>query len=59
VLSRPCSTIEDIFLDYFADQDLATDPTAFDGRSDYGPFIDVSATWSTPGSHNVKRRRRT
>jgi Zn-dependent M28 family amino/carboxypeptidase len=35
------ATIEDIFLDYFADQDLATEPTAFDGRSDYGPFIDV------------------
>jgi Zn-dependent M28 family amino/carboxypeptidase len=31
--------IEDLFLDYFADQGLATLPTAFDGRSDYGPFI--------------------
>ena len=38
--ARPGSAaIEDIFLDYFADRDLATDPTAFDGRSDYGPFI--------------------
>ena len=27
--------------DYFASQDLATEPTAFDGRSDYGPFIAV------------------
>ena len=26
---------------YFAGQGLATDPTAFDGRSDYGPFIDA------------------
>jgi Zn-dependent M28 family amino/carboxypeptidase len=34
-------TIEDVFLDYFASQGLATDPTAFDGRSDYGPFIAV------------------
>lgn len=33
--------VEDVFLDYFASQGLATEPTAFDGRSDYGPFIDV------------------
>jgi Zn-dependent M28 family amino/carboxypeptidase len=31
--------IEEMFLDYFASQGLATEPTAFDGRSDYGPFI--------------------
>jgi Zn-dependent M28 family amino/carboxypeptidase len=31
--------IEGLFTKYFADQGLATDPTAFDGRSDYGPFI--------------------
>ncbi len=31
--------IEQVFLDYFASQGLATEPTAFDGRSDYGPFI--------------------
>lgn len=31
--------IEQIFLDYFQSQGLATEPTAFDGRSDYGPFI--------------------
>jgi Zn-dependent M28 family amino/carboxypeptidase len=33
--------VEDVFLDYFAAQGLPTEPTAFDGRSDYGPFIDV------------------
>jgi Zn-dependent M28 family amino/carboxypeptidase len=33
--------IEDIFNQYFASQGLATEPTAFDGRSDYGPFIAV------------------
>jgi Zn-dependent M28 family amino/carboxypeptidase len=33
--------IESVFLDYFAEQGLATEPTAFDGRSDYGPFIAV------------------
>ncbi|MCP5110686.1 MAG: M20/M25/M40 family metallo-hydrolase [bacterium] len=35
------ANIEQVFLDYFADQGLATEPTAFDGRSDYGPFIAV------------------
>jgi Zn-dependent M28 family amino/carboxypeptidase len=33
--------IEEIFGNYFSGQSLATDPTAFDGRSDYGPFIAV------------------
>ena len=32
--------IERFFLNYFENQGLATDPTPFDGRSDYGPFID-------------------
>jgi Zn-dependent M28 family amino/carboxypeptidase len=31
--------IEQVFLDYFESVGLPTDPTAFDGRSDYGPFI--------------------
>lgn len=33
--------IEKIFLDYFAGQNLPTQPSAFNGRSDYGPFIAV------------------
>jgi Zn-dependent M28 family amino/carboxypeptidase len=33
--------IEDIFVGHFRRQGLETDPTAFDGRSDYGPFIAV------------------
>ena len=33
--------IEKIFTDYFATQDLPTAATAFDGRSDYGPFIEA------------------
>ena len=33
--------IEHTFQAYFASQGLAIDPTAFDGRSDYKPFIDV------------------
>ncbi len=35
--------IEQVFLDYFADEAgaLPVEPTAFSGRSDYGPFIAV------------------
>ena len=33
--------IEEVFDKYFAGQGLATEPTAFDGRSDYGPFIEA------------------
>ena len=31
--------VEQVFLDYFASQGLATEPTEFDGRSDYFGFI--------------------
>ena len=31
--------IEQVFLDYFEAKGLPTEATAFDGRSDYGPFI--------------------
>jgi Zn-dependent M28 family amino/carboxypeptidase len=33
--------IEELFVDYFESQGLASEPTAFSGRSDYGPFIEV------------------
>jgi Zn-dependent M28 family amino/carboxypeptidase len=33
--------IEQVFLDYFASQGLPNEPTPFNGRSDYGPFIAV------------------
>jgi Zn-dependent M28 family amino/carboxypeptidase len=33
--------IESFFNVYFASQGLETEPTEFNGRSDYGPFIDV------------------
>ena len=33
--------IESIFTKYFASQGLASEPTQFSGRSDYGPFIAV------------------
>jgi Zn-dependent M28 family amino/carboxypeptidase len=31
--------IEEVFTDYFDSQGLASDPSPFTGRSDYGPFI--------------------
>ncbi len=31
--------IESVFTDYFESKGLASEPTDFDGRSDYGPFI--------------------
>jgi Zn-dependent M28 family amino/carboxypeptidase len=33
--------IESLFTEYYASQGLASDPTEFSGRSDYGPFIAV------------------
>jgi Zn-dependent M28 family amino/carboxypeptidase len=33
--------IERIFVDYFSSKGLVSNPTSFDGRSDYGPFIGV------------------
>ncbi|MGY1621218.1 M28 family metallopeptidase [Geodermatophilus sp. SYSU D00965] len=31
--------VEQVFTDYFTAQGLTSEPTSFDGRSDYGPFI--------------------
>jgi Zn-dependent M28 family amino/carboxypeptidase len=39
--STGSGVVEDVFLDYFKSQGLASDPTAFDGRSDYDAFISV------------------
>ena len=54
------ATIEDVFLDYFNSQGLATEPTAFDGRSDYGPFIAVGipAGGLFTGAEGIKTRSR-
>jgi Zn-dependent M28 family amino/carboxypeptidase len=51
--------IEQLFLRYFARQGLATDPTAFDGRSDYGPFIanGVPAGGLFTGAEQLKTQR--
>ena len=45
-----------MFNDYFASQNLPTAPTAFDGRSDYGPFIDrgIPAGGLFTGAEGIK-----
>ena len=47
---------EGVFEDYFRSQGLATLPTAFDGRSDYKPFIDagIPAGGLFTGAEDVK-----
>ncbi|MBB5788011.1 M28 family peptidase [Jiangella mangrovi] len=37
--STGSGVVEDVFVDYFGSQGLETEPTAFDGRSDYDAFI--------------------
>jgi Zn-dependent M28 family amino/carboxypeptidase len=48
--------IEKVFLDYFASQNLATEPTPFDGRSDYQPFFDagIPAGGLFSGSYGIR-----
>lgn len=48
--------IEQVYTTYFASQNLATDPTAFDGRSDYGPFINrgIPAGGLFTGAEGIK-----
>jgi Zn-dependent M28 family amino/carboxypeptidase len=51
--------IEQVFLRHFGSQGLLTDPTAFDGRSDYGPFIanGVPAGGLFSGAEGIKTPR--
>jgi hypothetical protein len=58
--ARPFSaTIEQLFLDYYASQHIPNEPTAFDGRSDYGPFIAAGSrpAASSPAPRGSRRRR--
>jgi Zn-dependent M28 family amino/carboxypeptidase len=50
--------IEKVFKGYFKSKGLATEPTAFDGRSDYGPFIEagVPAGGLFSGAEEVKTK---
>jgi Zn-dependent M28 family amino/carboxypeptidase len=51
--------IERVFKRYFAAKGLRTEPTAFDGRSDYGPFIaeDIPAGGLFSGAEGIKTAR--
>jgi Zn-dependent M28 family amino/carboxypeptidase len=51
--------IERVFKRYFAAKGLPTEPTAFDGRSDYGPFIAVGipAGGLFSGAEGIKTAR--
>ena len=56
--------IEDVFNDYFDSIGLASDPTAFDGRSDYGPsstpaFRRVACSRGPRALRQPPRQRRT
>jgi Zn-dependent M28 family amino/carboxypeptidase len=48
--------VEDVFLDYFASVGLPVEPTPFDGRSDYGPFIErgIPAGGLFTGAEGIK-----
>jgi Zn-dependent M28 family amino/carboxypeptidase len=50
--------IEDLFVGFYDDRGLASEPTAFDGRSDYGPFIaegvDIPAGGLFTGAEGIK-----
>ncbi len=51
--------IESLFTGYFSRSGLVTDPTAFDGRSDYGPFIanGIPAGGLFTGAEGIKTER--
>ena len=54
--STGSGVVEKVFNDYFASQSLATEPTAFDGRSDYDAFVNVGipAGGTFTGAEEVK-----
>lgn len=51
--------IENVFVKYFNRQGLKTEPTAFDGRSDYGPFIEagIPAGGLFSGAEEIKTKK--
>jgi Zn-dependent M28 family amino/carboxypeptidase len=50
------ATVEDVFNDYFASRGLQTEPTEFDGRSDYEAFINagIPAGGLFSGAEDIK-----
>jgi Zn-dependent M28 family amino/carboxypeptidase len=51
--------IENVLVRYFDRQGLKTEPTAFDGRSDYGPFIEagIPAGGLFSGAEEIKTKK--
>lgn len=54
--SAGSGVVEDVFNDYFASQGLETEPTEFDGRSDYDAFVaaGIPAGGTFTGAEGVK-----
>ncbi len=54
--STGSGVVESVFTDYFASQGLETEPTAFDGRSDYDAFVAVGipAGGTFTGAEGIK-----
>ena len=52
------AAIEDLFDDFYADRGLAFEPTPFDGRSDYGPFIAAGSASRPAGCSRAPRASR-
>jgi Zn-dependent M28 family amino/carboxypeptidase len=50
------NVVEEVFLEYFESQELDTEPTAFDGRSDYFGFIEngIPAGGLFSGAEDIK-----
>lgn len=50
------NVVEEVFVEYFASQGLASEPTAFDGRSDYFGFIEngIPAGGLFSGAEDIK-----
>lgn len=50
--------LEEIFLNYFSSKNMPTHPTAFDGRSDYGPFVQagIPAGGLFSGAEGIKSK---
>ena len=48
--------LEQVFADWFDGMGLATEESAFDGRSDYGPFIEagIAAGGLATGAEGIK-----
>ncbi len=59
--STGSGVVEDVFVDYFDSQGLASEPTAFDGRSDYEAFINVGipagGLFTGAEEHQDRRRK--